>query len=221
MHNNNRSDANGATNNDLSRSAKLFELEFITPGHFLSSLDGQQKHISFLCHLLCHSLVRGKPCGESKLHQIRFSQHYRVSDFWQIILDAIAQLLKHSFSLLLLVSNAHCIGLSPLLLISHLYTWVDRSSTNTPPPQPSAASCERDSCENSVESVQPGRGTLSLLYLPILTRFSRDIRGNKRSDIPTFKAPPDNFDARFTLNKRKRGRGAFWTASLGLKWGDT
>lgn len=60
----------------------------------------------------------------------------------------------------------------------------------------------------------------SLLYLPILTRFSRDIRGNKRCGIPALcrsKRRLDNFDARFTLN---RGR-TFWMVSLRLKWGNT
>lgn len=76
-----------------------------------------------------------------------------------------------------------------------------------PPLPPSTASCKQDSCENSEESLQPAEKTSSLLSPPILTRFSRDIRGNKRCDIPPFKAPPDNFDARFILNKWRRGWG--------------
>lgn len=73
-------------------------------------------------------------------------------------------LFRHFFSQLPVVSNAQRIGLSLLLLISRLNTWVDRSSSIPPPPQPSASSCERNSCENSVESVQPAQ-KLSLCYI--------------------------------------------------------
>lgn len=141
-----------------------------------------------------------------------------LQSFWQMRLCYYFsfQTLPLSLSLSVCLSAAGCVKRSTYwflsLSVSHFsslhMSWSQQlhPPPPPPPPPPSAASCERDSCENSVESVQPGGGKKPgalLLHLPILTRFSRDIRGNKRLRS---KAPPDNF----------------WTASpLHLKCGDT
>lgn len=146
-----------------------------------------------------------------------------------MILGVITFLFKQFSSQLPVVSNTRRIGLSLLLLISHLYTWVDRSSS-IPPPTPAllpllptfSRVLRARQLWKQCGICATVRGTGSLLYLPILTRFSRDIRGNKRCDIPALrrsKPPLGNFDARFTVNKGKRG--TFWMASSHLKWGDT
>lgn len=140
-----------------------------------------------------------------------------LQSFWQMRLCYYFsfQTLPLSLALCLSVGCWLCQTLNVLVFIPFCFSFLiftheliaaapSASSSSSPPP--SAASCERDSCENSVESVQPGGGKKPgalLLHLPILTRFSRDIRGNKRLRS---KAPPDNF----------------WTASpLHLKCGDT
>lgn len=141
-----------------------------------------------------------------------------LQSFWQMRLCYYFsfQTLPLSLSLSVCLSAAGCVKRSTYWFLSlsashfsslHM-SWSQQlhPPPPPPPPPPSAASCERDSCENSVESVQPGGGKKPgalLLHLPILTRFSRDIRGNKRLRS---KAAPDNF----------------WTASaLHLKCGDT
>lgn len=189
---------NGGTNNDLSSSQVVWTWSFCNLWSHPASTE-EYIHLSLFC-------IRRNSDGSS-------AAEFLADETLLLLFFSNTSSLSRSLSVcrLLVVSNAQRIGFYPfLLLISHLYTWVDRSSSIRLllllPPPPSAASCERDSCENSVESVQPGGGKKPgalLLHLPILTRFSRDIRGNKRLRS---KAPPDNF----------------WTASpLHLKCGDT
>lgn len=177
------------------KSQMMIKAECRWSAHTLCVLmDGSSyKQIQSIDLVVCYVLLccRSDPKQSSRLRKSKLCQIWLQSlDFWQIILDAITFLFK-DLSLLLVVSNAQYIGLSLLLLISHLYTWVDRSSSNplsipqTPPTFSRVLRARQLWKQCGICAA--GRETHSLLYLPILTRFSRDIRGNKRCDIPAFR----------------------------------
>lgn len=125
------------------------------------------------------------------------------------------------FAALLLVSNAQCIGLSLLLLISHLYTWVDRSSSIYSPPPTFSHVLRARQLWKQCGICATGRE--NRLVALTLTRFSRDIRGKQKTWHPSVfhrsKLHPITLMRDWLWIK---GRGEdFWMASLRLKWGDT
>lgn len=67
-----------------------------------------------------------------------------------------------------------------------------------------------------------GRESGSLPHLPILTRFSRDIRENKRCDIPAFHCSKLRRDLWCEISLWIKGEWrTVWMTSLHVKWGDT
>ena len=112
---------NGGTNNDLSSSQVVWTWSFVTSGHTL-----RLRRNKYICLYFVSEGTLNLNC------HIWWQQHCRVSGRWDSVITFLFQTLPLSVSLcrLLVVSNAQCIGfiLFFLLPISHLYTWVDRSS---------------------------------------------------------------------------------------------
>ena len=175
---------NGGTNNDLSSSQVVWTWSFVTSGHTL-----RLRRNKYICLYFVSEGTLNLNC------HIWWQQHCRVSGRWDSVITFLFQTLPLSVSLcrLLVVSNAQCIGFIPffLLPISHLYTWVDRSSfirlllqtssSSSPPhlqPRPASETAVK-TVWNLCNPPEKKPGAL-LLHLPILTRFSRDITGNKR-----------------------------------------